>query len=363
MSLATRCTACGTVFRVVQDQLKVSEGWVRCGRCQEVFNALETLFDLDREPHAAAPAATALPADEPAPDVEAGFVANAAIESRMSTQFDTGTDDSATSSGGTENNPSDGAETDDSGDFADARFNVELIDADEAEQAAADAAAEAEEAMARAQAEAPEPRVDDAEPAPEDEPVAVAVGPPEPPPLDDPVSELPTFVQSAERAARWRSPRRRLAVGGAAVALLAALALQVALQFHDALAARWPPLRAPLAALCEAADCRLAPPLTLQAVSVDGSGLARLPERVDVYRFSLVLRNHADHAVATPAVELSLTDASGRLLSRRVLWPADFDGGAGSADGALPAAAEAPLQLLLASDARIAGYTIELFYP
>jgi ribosomal protein L11 methyltransferase len=31
--LATRCSACGTVFRVVQDQLRVSEGWVRCGRC------------------------------------------------------------------------------------------------------------------------------------------------------------------------------------------------------------------------------------------------------------------------------------------------------------------------------------------
>ena len=42
MSLATRCTSCGTIFRVVQDQLKVSEGWVRCGRCQEVFTALES---------------------------------------------------------------------------------------------------------------------------------------------------------------------------------------------------------------------------------------------------------------------------------------------------------------------------------
>ena len=50
MSLATRCTSCGTAFRLVQDQLKVSEGWVRCGRCNEVFNALEGLFDLAREP-------------------------------------------------------------------------------------------------------------------------------------------------------------------------------------------------------------------------------------------------------------------------------------------------------------------------
>jgi predicted Zn finger-like uncharacterized protein len=50
MSLATRCPACGTVFRVVQDQLKVSQGWVRCGQCHEVFNALESLFDLDASP-------------------------------------------------------------------------------------------------------------------------------------------------------------------------------------------------------------------------------------------------------------------------------------------------------------------------
>src|SRR5512134_393619 len=49
MSLATRCPVCQTVFRVVQDQLKVSEGWVRCGRCAKVFNAFEGLFDLERE--------------------------------------------------------------------------------------------------------------------------------------------------------------------------------------------------------------------------------------------------------------------------------------------------------------------------
>jgi predicted Zn finger-like uncharacterized protein len=54
MSLATRCPACGTIFRVVQDQLKVSEGWVRCGQCHEVFHGIEALFDLDSEPGLAA---------------------------------------------------------------------------------------------------------------------------------------------------------------------------------------------------------------------------------------------------------------------------------------------------------------------
>ncbi|HRH90144.1 MAG TPA: zinc-ribbon domain-containing protein, partial [Rubrivivax sp.] len=55
MSLATRCPACGTVFRVVQDQLKVSDGWVRCGRCAEVFNAAQRLFELDAGSTQAAP--------------------------------------------------------------------------------------------------------------------------------------------------------------------------------------------------------------------------------------------------------------------------------------------------------------------
>jgi len=70
MSLATRCTHCGTIFKVVQDQLKVSEGWVRCGRCQGVFNALPALFDLDTEappPRQVPPATAPEPAPEPAP--------------------------------------------------------------------------------------------------------------------------------------------------------------------------------------------------------------------------------------------------------------------------------------------------------
>src|SRR3954465_1332501 len=39
MSLITRCPACGTMFRVVPDQLRISEGWVRCGHCAEIFDA------------------------------------------------------------------------------------------------------------------------------------------------------------------------------------------------------------------------------------------------------------------------------------------------------------------------------------
>ncbi len=47
MNLATRCLSCGTVFRVGEEQLLASDGWVRCGRCNSVFNAAEVLFDTD----------------------------------------------------------------------------------------------------------------------------------------------------------------------------------------------------------------------------------------------------------------------------------------------------------------------------
>ncbi len=70
--LATRCPACQTVFRVVRDQLRVSGGWVRCGRCSEVFEAGQALLDLDTglpwvdassPPQPPPPPATRSPAD------------------------------------------------------------------------------------------------------------------------------------------------------------------------------------------------------------------------------------------------------------------------------------------------------------
>ncbi|MGE5452707.1 MAG: zinc-ribbon and DUF3426 domain-containing protein [Acidobacteriota bacterium] len=71
MSLATRCTHCGTIFKIVQDQLKVSEGWVRCGRCNEIFNALPGLFDLEREPPPPRPKPRTPPATGPEPTAPA----------------------------------------------------------------------------------------------------------------------------------------------------------------------------------------------------------------------------------------------------------------------------------------------------
>lgn len=49
MSLITRCPACQTLFKVVPDQLRISEGWVRCGQCDEIFDASFHLLQASPE--------------------------------------------------------------------------------------------------------------------------------------------------------------------------------------------------------------------------------------------------------------------------------------------------------------------------
>jgi predicted Zn finger-like uncharacterized protein len=46
MLLATRCPFCETVFRLQPAQLALRRGLVRCGHCQEVFDASSSLYDV-----------------------------------------------------------------------------------------------------------------------------------------------------------------------------------------------------------------------------------------------------------------------------------------------------------------------------
>src|SRR4051812_46079142 len=69
MGLITRCPVCGTMFKVVADQLRISEGWVRCGHCAEIFDATADLRDeaeleLPKVVRDTAPSPLA-PADDP----------------------------------------------------------------------------------------------------------------------------------------------------------------------------------------------------------------------------------------------------------------------------------------------------------
>lgn len=71
-SSVTRCPACSTRFRATSEQLAASGGMVRCGRCSEVFNAVEHLHDGGLSPQLSlliAPPENKTPPAEPAADV------------------------------------------------------------------------------------------------------------------------------------------------------------------------------------------------------------------------------------------------------------------------------------------------------
>lgn len=74
MSLVTKCSSCGTTFRVTSQQLQAHNGRVRCGSCMTVFDGLQALVTLpdaaqepqSREAAAASAAAFELEPVEPA---------------------------------------------------------------------------------------------------------------------------------------------------------------------------------------------------------------------------------------------------------------------------------------------------------
>jgi len=177
---------------------------------------------------------------------------------------------------------------------------------------------------------------------------------------DDAVdSRLLTFVQEADRAERWRRPWVRAALVLAALALSALLAGQLLVVQRDLIVAQWPGTRSLVQSLCEPLNCRIEPLRRIDQLGVDSSGLTRLDDG-PVYRLALVLRNRSDTPLLMPSIDLSLTDAAGVLVSRRMLSASDL----GSARTTIAAGQELPLQALLMSAERpLTGYTIEIFYP
>lgn len=170
----------------------------------------------------------------------------------------------------------------------------------------------------------------------------------------------PGFVRAARRKAWWRRPAVRIALGAAGVLLLGVLLLQVALQERDRLASQYPAIRPLLQVLCAPLQCRIDPPRRIADVVIDSSAFNKA--RGDGYVLAVTLRSRADFPVATPALELTLTDAQEQPVLRRVLMPQDLN-----APTELPAGGDWggswPVSVAGAAAPRVAGYRLLAFYP
>ncbi len=113
--------------------------------------------------------------------------------------------------------------------------------------------------------------------------------------------------------------------------------------------------------MCGRLDCSLGPLRRIDDIAVESSSLTRAAEPgVDALRLTVVLRNRGALTLAMPMVDLSLTDGNGELVARRALAASDFD----RASATLAPASETSLQLAFSTDGRrVAGYTVEIFYP
>jgi predicted Zn finger-like uncharacterized protein len=411
MSLATRCPRCQTVFRVVPDQLRVSEGWVRCGRCSEVFNAARSLIDpgtgeARRAPielHSGLPASAGAAAGavaDPAAGPAAESVARPLADHATETAADMAMAGLATAEAPPEAGPTrSGAEAWPAAGVATARGAGEGIRAEPRTDATVGTAPDTphdtpqetthftarhtpqdtprtprdgtpgDATLDRAVGTAPEPAVGttsdgtgtDAgvraaeagfDVAGERRADAAAAGMPA-------AAALPSFLRHAERAQRWRRPAVRTALAAGVLVATLALGAQWLFAWRDYAAARWPALQPRLALACAWLGCQLQPWRTIDALVVDSSGLVRV-EKTDQYRLSLTLRNQRDLEVALPAFDLALTDTQGRLIARRVLRSGEL----GATGATLAPGGEVALQATLrVAAAPVAGYTIEIFHP
>lgn len=406
MTMATRCPACGTVFRVVQDQLRVSAGWVRCGRCAEAFDAAASLIDLDGPPAGARP-----------PPASAGEGSAAATEAVTATttgdrSLGEGEGDGPGTSPATSPAAADGAQV------AEARAcdAVVAAGADDVPAATPSPNAETAEtlvagepgaipptpAVAEADAEADaaaDADADDATAAPLVSPAPPLASPaatltePAPPPVAPTETEsarddrdgrpsvpprehdalaapanvgaghdaavAPSFLRRAERDERWRRPKVRAALATGVVAAALGLVAQAAVLHGDWVAAKVPAVRPWLARACVWLGCNVGEYRQIEALSVESSGLVRV-EGTSLYRLSVVLRNRAALEIAAPSIDLALTDAQGQLIARRVLALTEL----GAPLPVLKPGAEFPVQASLSvGEQAVSGYTVEIFYP
>ncbi|WOP16204.1 DUF3426 domain-containing protein [Ottowia sp. SB7-C50] len=419
MSLVTRCPACLTMFRVVPDQLRISGGWVRCGHCNEVFDGAGHM--LSGEESAAVLGASPPPPPPPLARLQddrattapwrdevpvASGAASVAASSGAPSIAHEPDDISKSSFAATVAPPPVHAhagsddQTPEAGPATTTPPSVESVSKSHVEPSAAhdtpgavatpiaqDDVSRASEADLGEGPLAPPPTHTAAEhpwsahdlPAPasavaeEDTSQAVAV-PTEPEAsahpfasvvtaaaLEQPAPTAPSFVAAAQRRAFWSSWPVRAALWLLLIGLLLGLAAQAALSQRDWLAAREPRLTPLLQALCQPMGCEVSPYRMLDAIVIDSSAFNRASG--DEFRFTVVLRNTSDMPIATPALELVLTDAQDRQLVRRVVTAAEL-----GAPVTLAARDEfSGARTLTVADSSVSplitGYRLMAFYP
>lgn len=368
MALATKCPQCGSMFRVVADQLKLRGGLVRCGQCRTVFDAIGSLAYVEDTT-----LSPPRPVDEPAAEIQptqplhvekrkaaprtpvspAADRASAAAERKRKVlgpattlRIAPGAAPVATISQTLPLKP--------------ASAPVVQPSTRSPDNAALGASAAGVPTLMATEA-APPPI--------ETEGAALegieVIEMPAVEPVAEPASaqEEPEFVRAAARP-----PRRGFSIvfGGGTLLLVLLAAVQLAVVYRSELLTRWPETRPALVQLCQAFGCTIGWPTQPDQLAVIGSELQAIPG-TDVLELTAVIRNRAGFTQALPALEVTLSDTLNRPVARKVFTPADYLTAAGEPrsriDEGLGAGADMTIRVFFETrGVQAAGFLVYPFY-
>jgi predicted Zn finger-like uncharacterized protein len=364
MSLLTQCPACQTYYRVVPDQLRISDGWVKCGQCSDIFNASAYLIEIDTNsvlPAGVAPINSPLPAtgqvisqlEDGAPmrsgdfphEISAGVDAKqvektAPFDSQVHSSIET-MNGNGTASEAALVEPFWVAQDMEADARPDVLPQLEFpVDGPVVESVIA--------------ADSQCVRWDDALPSSD-----VAI-----PTVQETIAtdETVTFLRNDGVPSIWQKPLVRGGLMLLLIGLVLLLVGQWVYRERDKLTATHPALKATLQGACTWLNCVVQPVRQIDALTIDSVAFNKLDK--DAYKLSFLVKNSSELPLAYPAVELVLTDAEDQPAYRRVLLSSEL----GAKTPELPAGAEWPVTITLRVDAptvtqRVLGYRLLVFYP
>lgn len=307
----TRCAHCKTVFRVTPQQLQASSGQVRCGRCENVFDAFASLSSKFPSPESGQPEAgetlavtSVAPVDTMtggAPDrppAKTMYVQIARPSAALPLQVPGGEDDL----------PRPGEEDDE-------RYS-----------------AEAPFAVVRRSSLEPDP----------------------------PSLELSEDVIARPRKADPNGRRLRAAsIGLGVLAVMQALWV-----FASPLANALPPLRPALEGVCTLLRCSVALPRLPDQLFIEASDLQMVtPGRPNEVLLTATIRNRAVAAQEWPRVELTLIAGANQTAARRVFRPEEYLPSKLQSQEGIAANQEVEIRLYLNTGTILpSGYRLFLFF-
>jgi predicted Zn finger-like uncharacterized protein len=390
MSLLTRCPACTTLYKVVPDQLRISQGWVKCGQCGEIFDASQHLMEVSLESEnlivdsssesASVPPAESNDIDQPTLDGDLQTEQPAQAEQKEPQSGDLPVvvpepDPASSSELTTESVPEPQVEPVMSSEPVSAvsltaglGSETELVGGQSREDTVPVPPEGASNNFANIESEDLSPQTDvDAQPdqMPAQQQSADSgltpgqeVQATEPLATSTPLS----FMRDDDQTSVRHHPLAQFALVSLAGLLTLALGAQWIYQDHDRLAAAQPRWKPALDAICNPLRCSVKSWQQIESIAIDAVAFSKLGG--DRYRLSFTLKNAASVMLAWPSVELTLTDMQDHVAVRRVLLPYEQ----AAASDHLAASSELPVVVNLritpqASDAPFVGYRLLAFYP